>query len=275
MKKFLLIPVVLISILSCQSLSDSSITEIKNEIAEITDNTLKYFNDRDTANVYAYYSDDFTALSGGKLRIVPEEWELFKTEGKKAVATRAPVTYEITNSIINVLSPTVVNHHFIYKRKVSPADDMFFESPVACTWTFVLEGNSWKIHNAHISYPMENYRAGEGDTVFLALLDVLPDGKDVYDRISEYMFDKVAEVDQQAELIMSKTRVFYPTEPNEDGTFTYIVMFDPIYTGKYSFSPGYLIPKIYGEEEGKEILEEFGATIAGSQKSYTVIQSKY
>jgi hypothetical protein len=275
MKKFFIIPVALISILSCQSLTDSRISEIQNEIAEITDSTLKYFNERDTANVYAHYSDDFTALSGGELRIVPEEWELYKTEGKQAVATRAPVTYEITNSIIDVLSPAVVNHHFIYNRKVTPADDMFFESPVACTWTFVLEGNSWRIQNAHISYPMENYRAGEGDTVFFALLDVLPEGKDVYDKITEDMFDKVAEVDQQAELIMSKTRVFHPTESNEDGTFTYIVMFDPMYTGNYSFNTGYLIPKIYGEEEGREIIEEFGATLAGSQKSYTMIQSKH
>jgi hypothetical protein len=275
MKEIILIPVALVFLLSCQTLTESRISSIESEISEITEYTLNWFNERDTANAYSLYSDDFTALSSGEVRIVPDEWEAYKAKGKESVATRAPVSYEIRNSIINVLSPTVVNHHFLYNRKVRPAEDMFFETPVACTWTFVREGKAWRIRNAHISYPEENYRAGEGDTVFFALLDVLPEGKEEYDRISMDLFDRVAEVDQQAELIMTRTRVFNPTEANKDGTFTYIVMFDPTFEGKYNFTTGYLIPRIYGEEKGKEIIEKFGATLSGAQKSYVMTQSKH
>ena len=138
---------------SCQkTLSDAAKASIEKEIAEITDVTFSYFNERDTANIYAAYSDDFVALSTGKVMIVPGEWEAFKVKSKKTYATRAPATYKITESRMDVLSPTVANHHFIYNEKTVLAEDMSFETPVACTWTYVLEQDTWKIRNAHISY---------------------------------------------------------------------------------------------------------------------------
>jgi len=142
----------------------------------------------------------FSSSSTGKLIIVPEEWEEFKAKGKKELATRAPVTYKITESRIDVLSPTVVNHHFIYNRKTVLAEDMSFQNPVACTWTYVLEEDAWKIRNVHISYPPERFRAVEGDTLFLAFLDVKAESKEEFERLThEMLFDRISEADQQAE----------------------------------------------------------------------------
>ena len=261
---------------SCQeTLSDTAKASIEKEIAEITGVTLSYFNERDTANVYAAYSDDFVALSTGELKIVPEGWAEYKVKGKEAVATRAPVTYKITESRIDVLSPTVVNHHFIYNKKTVLAEDMSFETPVACTWTYVLEQDTWKIRNAHISYPPEHFRAIEGDTLFLAFLDVKAESKEEFERLThEMLFDRISEADQQAEFIATKTRIMHPSKANEDGTFTYLVMFDPTYSGKYNFTASNLYAKIYGAEKGKELDAQFGETLAGDQKSYTMIQSK-
>ncbi len=261
---------------SCQeTLSDTAKANIEKEIAEITDVTLSYFNERDTANAYVAYSADFTLLSTGELKIVPEEWEEYKTKGKKAVATRAPVTYKITESRIDVLSPTVVNHHFIYNRKTVLAEDMSFQNSVACTFTYVLEEDAWKIRNAHISYPPEHFRAVEGDTLFLAFLDVKAESKEEFERLShEMLFDRISEADQQAEFISTKTRMMHPSEANEDGTYTYLILFDPMYSGEYNFTISNLYSKIYGEEKGKELDAQFAETLAGDQKSYTMIQSR-
>lgn len=217
----------------------------------------------------------FSSSSTGKLIIVPEEWEEFKAKGKKELATRAPVTYKITESRIDVLSPTVVNHHFIYNRKTVLAEDMSFQNYFACTWTYVLEADGWKVRSSHNSYPEEYFRAVEGDTLFLAFLDVKPESKEEFERLShEMLFDKISEADKQAEFISTLVRMLHPTEANDDGTFTYLFMFDPTYAGEYNFTTSNLYTKIYGEEKGKELDEQFAATLAGAQKSYMMIQSR-
>lgn len=276
MKKFFLTIMVMLSFVSCQeTLTDTGKAYIEKEIAGITELVFHNFNEKDTANVYLSYSDDFVALSTGELIIVPEMWEEFKAKGKKAVATRAPVTYEITESRIDVLSPTVVNHHFIYNRKIVLAEDMSFETPVACTWTYLLEKDTWKIRNAHISYPPEHFRAVEGDTLFMAFINVKPEGKEEFERLThEMLFDKISEADQQAEFISTKVRILHPTEANDDGTYTYMAISDPMYTGNYDFTTTNLYTKIYGEEKGKELEKQFAEVMSGDQRSYTMIQSE-
>lgn len=276
MKRFLLFLMAVALLVSCQQvLSDQSKESIEKQIADLTDLILNYFNERDTANVYTSYSDNFAAFSGGKLIIVPESWDEFMANGKESIASRAPVTYEITESRIDVLSPTVVNHHFIYKRKTFLAEDMTPETSTACTWTYVLEGNTWKIRNAHLSYPPEHFRAMEGDTLFLAFHDVKAESKEEYERLShEMLFDRISETDQQAQFISTKFRMLHPTEANEDGTFTYLFIFDPMYSGNYAFNTTNLFTQIYGEERAQELDEQFAATMAGPQRSYLMVQSR-
>lgn len=276
MKRFLLSLLAVAFFVSCQqTLTDSSRESIENQIAQSTDLILSYFNEADTANAYSLYSDDFTGISAGELKITPANWEEYKARGKESVATRAPVTYDITESRIEVLSPSVVNHHFFYNRKTVLAEDMSFESPVACTWTYVREGSTWKIRNAHISYPQENFRAVEGDTLFLAFLDVKPDSKEAFEQLShEMLFDRISEADQQAGFIASKARFLHPAEANEDGTYTYLFIFDPMLSGRYNFTTSNLFAQIHGEEKGKELDEQFGNTLAGDQRSYVMVQSR-
>lgn len=276
MRRILLSLMAVAFLVSCQqTLNDTAKDNIEKEIAELTEHTFQLFNEADTGNVYLSYSDDFTALSSGRLIIEPETWGEYKARGKESVATRAPVTYEIRDSRIDVLAPTVANHHFIYNRKEVLADDMSFETPVACTWTYVLEGDEWKIRNAHISYPRKNFRAVEGDTLFLAFLDVKADGREEFERLShEMMFDRISEADQQAQSIASRVRMLHPAEANDDGTFSYLVIFDPMYSGSYNFTVDNLFTQIYGEERAKELNEQFMETLAGEQKSYLMVQSR-
>lgn len=276
MKRFLLSLTAVAFFVSCQqTLSDTAREGIEKQISQTTELILNYFNEADTANVYALYSDNFTGISAGELRIIPEDWEEYKARGKESVATRAPVTYEITDSRIDVLSPTVANHHFFYNRKTVLAEDMSFDTPVACTWTYVREGSTWKIRNAHISYPQKNFRAVEGDTLFLAFLDVKADSKEAFEQLShEMLFDRISEAEQQAEFIASRTRILHPAEANEDGTYTYLIIFDPMLSGRYNFTTTNLFAQIHGEEKGKELDEQLGNTLAGDQRSYFMVQSR-
>jgi hypothetical protein len=276
MRSILLSLMAMFFIVSCQqTLSDSARESIENEIASITDVTFSHFNDRDTSSMYLSFSDDLAALSNGKQIIVPDNWEEYKAKAKESFALDAPVTYEITESMIDVLSPTVANHHFIYIRKAVLAEDMSFETTVAGTWTYVREAAEWKVRNVHLSNPLDYFRAAEGDTLFLAFLDVKPESREEFERLShEMLFDRISEADQQAEYISTLVRMLHPTEANEDGTFTYLFIFDPMYSGNYGFNTLNLYTKIYGEEKGKELDEQFAATLAGDQRSYTMIQSK-
>jgi hypothetical protein len=261
---------------SCQqTLTDTARESIEKEIAEITDLTLNSFNEKDTANIYAAFSDDLAALSSGELVIVPESWDEYKAKGKEAYATGAQVTYQITKSRIDVLSATVVNHHFILNRKTKVAEDMTFETHEACTWTYVLEENDWKVRNAHISYPPENFRAVEGDTMFLAYLDVKAESREEFEQIThEMLFDRISEADQQAGHISKLVRILHPTKANEDGTFSYLFIFDPAYSGDYNFTTTNLYAQIHGEEKGKELDEQLADMLAGDQRSYLMVQSR-
>lgn len=73
----------------------------------------------------------------------------------------------------------------------------------------------------------------------------------------EMLFDRISEADQQAELISSRIRLLRPSEANEDGTPSYLFIFDPIYSDNYSFTTSNLFAQIFGEEKGKELDEHF------------------
>jgi hypothetical protein len=125
------------------------------------------------------------------------------------------------------------------------------------------------------SNPQKHFRAVEGDTLFLAFHDIKAENKEEYERlVHDMLLDRISEADQQAEFISTKVRMLHPTEANEDETYTYLFIFDPMYSGDYGFNNYNLYTKIYGEEKGTELDEQFAATMAGSQRSYLMVQSR-
>ncbi len=64
-------------------------------------------------------------------------------------------------------------------------------------------------------------------------------------------------------------------EDNEDGTATYLIILDPFIEGEYEFTTGSMLKKIYGEEEGQKLSDQFDETLAGPQKSYLMTQSRH
>ena len=123
---------------------------------------------------------------------------------------------------------------------------------------------------------MEKFRAGDGDQVFFAFLNVQKDMKEEFERIThELIFDKASETDQRDEFLITKTRILHPVEDNEDGTATYLIILDPFIEGEYEFTTESLLKKIYGEEEGGKLEEKLDETITKQQESYLMTQSRH
>ena len=69
-------------------------------------------------------------------------------------------------------------------------------------------------------------------------------------------------------------RVLHPTRPNEDGTFTYVFLMDPlILDADYSFE--YLLNKAYPPEKVEEFLRLEEETYASPQVEFEVTQSAW
>jgi hypothetical protein len=281
MKKSISFFVFVVSVLalatSCQQkLTDARIAEIQEQVTGVTEESIKYLNEVDTARYFLHCSDRFAYCKAGEILVLPDQWPDYMAKQKKGMVARLPVKYEITDSWIDVLSPTVANHLFTYNRVVQLPKGRSFGVQLACTYTYVLEGDEWKVRNSHVSYPEEHFRAVEGDTLFLAFLDVKPEKREEFEQLThEMLFDRLAEADQQAELTGSMMRILHPVNENEDGTLSYLVMFDPFVPIDYDFTTGYLYPKIYGEEKGAELNERFIDLLAGPQRSYVMTQSRH
>lgn len=278
MKNYLsiLIAIILLVVSSCQeSLTESKIREIENEINEISELSMKHFIDRDTANAYKYYSNDFSLLSEGLYKMKPGDLKNFIPNAKQTIATRDAVIYEITESQTEVLSPTVANHYFTYNRRIDFNNDITYKSPVACTWTFLKETDGWKIRSATISYPLEHYRAKENDKVWVIINTVKTEKKELFEKfMHDVFFDAVSEDEGLNKFLVRKTRILHPAGDNENGTSTYIFIMDPLIEGAdYSIYP-FLVQK-YGEEKAKKYLEMWKESVAKPQIIYMMVQSRH
>jgi hypothetical protein len=69
-------------------------------------------------------------------------------------------------------------------------------------------------------------------------------------------------------------RMLHPTEPNEDGSYTYVFLADPWIEGVKS-NIGYWLRKKYSEEEVKKYGQMFSESLMHRQVSYMSKQGKY
>jgi hypothetical protein len=70
---------------------------------------------------------------------------------------------------------------------------------------------------------------------------------------------------------LNRTRILHPTGPNEDGTYTYIFLMDPVVPdGEYGFDQ--LLAHAYPPEEIEELSKQFTESLATPQVGYEVTQ---
>jgi hypothetical protein len=123
-------------------------------------------------------------------------------------------------------------------------------------------------------------RADEGELVWIILNHVKPDKRQQFEEFNDIMnqiFDDLTKEDKfspdEAKAI-KHFRLLYPTEPNEDGSYTYVFLADPWIKGVKS-NIGYWLRKKYSEEEAKKYGQMFSESLMHRQVSYMSKQGKY
>ena len=118
-------------------------------------------------------------------------------------------------------------------------------------------------------------RAGVGDTMWVILNHVKPDKIQQFERFVEEILnpaeEEVAKTDSIVMAAMNQERTLYPTGPNDDSTYTYVWLMDPLVSGaSYTFSG--LFGQLYSEEETEEYIKIFTDALDRPQEAYVVIQ---
>ena len=111
-------------------------------------------------------------------------------------------------------------------------------------------------------------RAVEGDEVWVLLNHVKADKWEEHKDFVLNILIPAAEKIVPKE--MGHTRFLYPTEPNEDGTYTSVFLMDPVVQdGNYDILD--ILKKEYGEEQAEQYYERW----ATDQVGFSVIQSPW
>jgi len=120
-----------------------------------------------------------------------------------------------------------------------------------------------------------NNRAQEGDQVWLIINHVKADSKQGFEKFMEEVFIKVLTTSRTPQMAeqYQKTRWLTPAQQNENGTWTYAFIMDPVVA-----NANYEIEKLFLEqfspEKSAELLRQYESYIAKSE-FHVLIQSKH
>jgi len=127
-----------------------------------------------------------------------------------------------------------------------------------------------KTKERDLAVPREMIRAAEGERMWVLLNHVKADKLEQHQHFVHDILMPAAE--KVALAAFRHTRFLYPTEPNEDGTFTSVFIMDPlIEDADYTFLG--VLTKAYGEEQAKEYIKLWEEAEASPQVGYSLTQA--
>ena len=270
------ISMICLTLAACQpTLTDAQRDAIEKELLEFTDHIIKLFNDKDTAAIYTYYADDFTAYSRGTLIVKdPEEWAAYKERAKIGMAD-GNFEYKVEDPRVEVFTRDVANICYTYTRTDRYSDAITLRTRSASTWTMVKQNGEWKIKHAHLSSGKDRCRAVEGDTVWVFLNRVSADKKESFEQfVHDVMYSKMIEAEGLDGAVARMTRFLHPADANEDGTYTYVFIMDPVISG-FNYGIRNVMSRYYSEDEIDEKIKMFTDAMVGPQTLIPLIQSEY
>jgi hypothetical protein len=117
--------------------------------------------------------------------------------------------------------------------------------------------------------------AKEGDTVWVLINHVKGDKREQFERfVHEVFWDGAAKLDPDEQRVFRQTRVLHPTRQENDGSYKYIFIMDPVLKGG-NYDIGQLLEKIYGQQKAAEYSKLYDEAILGEQTSYAMVQSRH
>jgi hypothetical protein len=114
-------------------------------------------------------------------------------------------------------------------------------------------------------------RAAPGQPMWVVLNHVKADKRASFEQFVHQILKPMAA--QTAPEQFRQFRVLHPVSPNDDGTYTYVFLMDPLVVGgDYSFDG---LKHIYGEEQAQVYLQLWEEALASPQVGYEVVQSEW
>ena len=118
----------------------------------------------------------------------------------------------------------------------------------------------------------EPIRAVEGERMWVLLNHVKADK---WEQHRHFVHDILVPAIEKAEpSVLRHTRVLYPAERNEDGTYTSVFLMDPVIEDA-DYDILSLLKKAYGEEQAEEYILLWSESLAGPQVGYDLFQSPW
>lgn len=115
--------------------------------------------------------------------------------------------------------------------------------------------------------------ATEGEKVWVIINHIKADKRQQFEKfIHEIFWPMAAKLGWQDQQVFRQTRVLHPTKAEEDGTYSYIFIMDPIIEGG-DYDIDNLLKKMYGPEKAAEYGKMFDETKSREQTQYLVRQS--
>lgn len=120
-------------------------------------------------------------------------------------------------------------------------------------------------------------RAQPGDTVYLVEHYVRPERRQEFEAFVDGVlwpaFQRSMATNPARRRVLRQLRLLRPVAPNDDGTYTYTFVLDPVVSGE-SYSVLDLLREVYPEEEAKQHYGRFTETWARDFTSRPFIQGR-
>lgn len=118
----------------------------------------------------------------------------------------------------------------------------------------------------------ENIRAHEGEDMWVLLNHIRPEKRESIEHfLHAILMPALAHTHPET---YNKVRVLHPSLPNEDGTYTYIFLMDPVVLdGIYNIND--ILHEFYKPEQADEYMKIWDEALAVPQVEYDMIQSAW
>jgi hypothetical protein len=128
--------------------------------------------------------------------------------------------------------------------------------------------------NTSTTVPTVFIPARDGDSVFVIVNYVKGDKKEQFEKfIHESFWPKAQGLSEADKQLFRQTRILHPTKQEADGTYIYMFVMDPYFTG-HDYSIENMLRKMYGDK-WEEPNRMFGESLAREQSQYMMLQNKY
>ena len=84
--------------------------------------------------------------------------------------------------------------------------------------------------------------------------------------------DKAVKVDATTKKVATQTRALYPAKPNADGTFTYVVLMDPVVPDPNATDVPTILRKVLSEAEVEKLMKQADDAVVGPQQILELVQ---